>query len=216
MQISPNASLLNIWFLNFLQNLHFAVYWLFNFFFSRSSGIGNSFPCGPGHSSDEPGRTHPARHGGNVTGTSPPPGSLIHMHPPALFDFSLLLKSSQSSKKSLCSTCSLMLDVIFWSQSRAVLTFFCFCAHSTFRKSSHTSLTVDQIRSSRLHIKLNTMLRRWKSKHGHTTPPLYMNCSPMLHSQWYMRCLHKSTCWACSVKVFTHIIFCRHVAYDRS
>lgn len=39
--------------------------------------------------------------------------------------------------------------------------FMCF---STFRRSSHTSWTVDQIRSSRLLIKLNTTPRRWKSK----------------------------------------------------
>lgn len=32
------------------------------------SGSGDCFPCGPGHPSDEPDGTHPARHGGNVTG----------------------------------------------------------------------------------------------------------------------------------------------------
>lgn len=43
---------------------------------------------------------------------------------------------------------------------------FFFFPSSTFRRSYLTSLTVVQIRSSKLLIKLNTMARRWKSKHN--------------------------------------------------
>lgn len=95
-------------------------YLLFNFFFCRLSGIGNSFPRGTGHSSDEPGRTHTARHGGNVTGASPPPLPLIHM-PLTLFAFpfiaeilSLLDGEAFSSRilSEMCSSWLLVLDVI--------------------------------------------------------------------------------------------------------
>lgn len=65
-------------------------------------------------------------------------------------------------------SCIVIVNVYSWFCCRTYYKiFFCFfSAYSTFRRSYLTSLTVVQIRSSKLLIKLNTMARRWKSKHN--------------------------------------------------
>lgn len=52
------------------------------------SGPGDCFPRGARHLADEPGGTHSARHGGNVTGESPaalpgekPPSPSVYVQP---------------------------------------------------------------------------------------------------------------------------------------